>query len=77
MPDFISDGCTLWFDGAWQHCCVDHDLAYYTDSVTLQSHVDLAACVAETSGGPVMGLVMLIGTTAWWLIKHRPWRKRR
>ena len=26
---FTSDGCSLWFDGCWVKCCVQHDLAYW------------------------------------------------
>lgn len=66
-----SDGCTHWFDGTWRHCCEAHDLAYFTDSVTLQSHIDLGVCVAQTSGGPAMGLLMAIATAIWWLVRHR------
>jgi hypothetical protein len=27
--DFKSDGCTLWFDGNFQDCCIQHDLDYW------------------------------------------------
>lgn len=67
----MSDGCTLWFDGAWRHCCEAHDLAYETNAVTLQSHVELGQCVAQTDGGLLMGVVMMIATTLWWLAKRK------
>ena len=68
----ISDGCTLWLDGTWRQCCEAHDLAYFTDTVTLQSHIDLGICVAQTSGGPILGLLMALATLLWWLFRHRP-----
>lgn len=66
-----SDGCTYWLDGSWRHCCREHDLAYSTGTVTLQSHIDLGACVAQTSGGPIMGIAMAAATTIWWLARRR------
>lgn len=66
-----SDGCTYWFNGSWGHCCSAHDLAYTTNTVTLQSHIDLGVCVAQTSGGPLMGILMAVATTVWWLARRR------
>lgn len=65
----ISDGCTYWFDGSWRHCCEAHDLAYFTNTVTLQTHIELGQCVAQTSGGLAMGVIMMIATIAWWCCK--------
>jgi hypothetical protein len=66
-----SDGCTFWFNGDWAACCWAHDSAYDNDAVTIWSHIDLGICVAQTSGGFLMGLLMAVATTLWWLIKHR------
>lgn len=66
----ISDGCTYWFDGTWRHCCEAHDLAYATETVTLQSHLELGLCVAQTSGGAVMGAIMALATTVWWVARR-------
>lgn len=65
------DGCTNWFDGTWRHCCDAHDAAYAAGTVSLQSHLDLGACVAVTSGGPLMGALMAVGTALWWIVRHR------
>ena len=77
----MSDGCTMWPDGLpvwlggsgneWLHCCEAHDLAYET-TVTLQTHVELGQCVAQTPGGLAIGFVMTIATATWWLLRrHR------
>lgn len=72
-----SDGCTLWPDGwfgeqTWYHCCLAHDAYYWDGTVNWQSHVELGQCVAQTSGGLLMGVTMMIGTGAWWLLtRHR------
>jgi hypothetical protein len=26
---FLTDGCSWWPDGAWQECCVTHEIAYW------------------------------------------------
>lgn len=67
----MPDGCTFWFDGWWRHCCDQHDQAYLDGTVTLQTHIDLGQCVAQTTGGLAMGLLMMIATTVWWWLKHR------
>lgn len=73
--DLVTDGCTLWFDGAWRHCCDAHDLAYSQFADKLQSDLDLALCVAKTGHGAV-ALVMLAGVLLFgWLFypkKRRP-----
>lgn len=67
----VSDGCTYWIDGTWRKCCEIHDLAYSTGTVTLQSHLDLGACVSHSGGGVVMGVAMAVATTIWWQLMHR------
>ena len=67
---FDGDGCTHWFDGDWRHCCDAHDAAYDTGLVTLQIHVELGQCVAQTSGGLVLGVLMMAATSIWWLIRR-------
>lgn len=66
-----TDGCTYFIDGTWRHCCDSHDAAYATNTVTLQSHIDLGICVAQTTGGPLLGLLMALATLLWWLLRHR------
>lgn len=26
---FTTDGCSLWPDGEWRQCCIEHDIAYW------------------------------------------------
>lgn len=71
------DGCTLYFDGVWRHCCDMHDLAYSLGTVDkLAADWELFQCVAAT-GNIWHAIVMLAGVTLagwiWWL-KAR-WRK--
>jgi hypothetical protein len=71
LPDrrFVTDGCTLWFDGlwtgrSWQSCCVDHDLAYWCGGDSTRREIadqELASCVAAEYS-PWMGSVMRLGT---------------
>jgi len=58
----ILDGCTMWFDGIWKHCCDAHDIAWYEGQDFFSSNFDLAMCVAET-GRPVMSFIMFVGVT--------------
>lgn len=57
--------CSMWLNGwptwlggtgnEWLPCCQAHDMV----PMTVQSAVDLGACVARES--PIMGLVMMVG----------------
>jgi hypothetical protein len=49
---FTTDGCSLWPDGAWQECCVVHDVSYWCGgpSTRIEADRQLRACVAEWSG---------------------------
>jgi hypothetical protein len=64
QPDFQ---CTLWPEGWWHHCCIQHDLG--------GADLDLAFCVIESAPnvyvGGVVAFVMLAG-----LILFRPIWKR-
>lgn len=64
------DGCTLWFDGVWRHCCDIHDAAYVAGGDKLAADWHLLSCVAETGNGPI-AIVMFLGVTIfgwfWWL----------
>lgn len=66
-----NDGCTYWFDGDWRHCCDVHDYAYAMDTVSLQTHIDLGLCVAGTSGGIIMGIIMALAAIVWWLLRYK------
>lgn len=67
----MPDGCTYFFDGDWRHCCDAHDAAYASHTVSAWSHVDLGLCVAQTSGGPVLGAFMAAATLLWWIFKNK------
>jgi len=60
---FTTDGCSLWPDGAWVNCCVDHDIAYWCGGSCEdreQADEALRTCVAEN--GPLgMGSTMYLG----------------
>ncbi|WP_099868240.1 hypothetical protein [Pararhizobium haloflavum] len=78
------DGCTYWIDGWWRSCCDAHDVDYLNGAVNIGSHLDLGLCVIQSApnpalaaGGVVIGGVMALATTAWWLIKHRGHRDTR
>lgn len=70
LSDSVGDGCTLWFDGNWRHCCDVHDVAYTTSSGKLMADFDLAVCVAQT-GHPGIALIMLAGVTLFGWIFYR------
>ena len=56
---FRSDGCSMWPDGDWGHCCVRHDEVYWcggTPQQRKEADIALRACV-----GGAMGYVMYWG----------------
>ncbi len=63
------DGCTLFPQGNWRHCCDAHDFGYAVGGDKVQIDLELALCVAQTGNG-VIGLLMLAGVTLggwlWW-----------
>jgi hypothetical protein len=72
--DFKSDGCTMFPDGDYLDCCVEHDRAYYVGgSWTERWRADrkLYKCVAAKRGfkhkiiAPVMWLGVRIGGVPW------------
>lgn len=64
------DGCTLWFDGVWRHCCDVHDIAYEIGADKAVADLELAVCVAKT-GNAGMAFLMLLGLTLFGGIFHR------
>lgn len=59
---FRHDGCSLFPDGSWGHCCLRHDMAYWCGGSFLdhiQADYDLAECV-----GGELGVLMLLGVRA-------------
>jgi len=50
---FTTDGCTLWPDGTWQSCCVEHDMVYWGGGSAEARRVadaQLRACVTDHGG---------------------------
>lgn len=71
----MSDGCTWLLNGwfgkdTWLHCCIQHDEAYFSGLVTLQTHIDLGYCVSAAGGTHIVGALMTIATIAWWYLRH-------
>jgi hypothetical protein len=65
-PDFKSDGCTLFPDGNYCECCVDHDKDYYfggTGKERWRSDKRLYRCVRARKGwqNKVIAPVMWVG----------------
>ncbi|MEE9412595.1 MAG: hypothetical protein V3V22_06035 [Methylococcales bacterium] len=74
---FTTDQCSVWFDGNWQSCCVEHDFAYWCGGSAKQRvHADdqLKRCVKE-KGYPLMGDIMRFGVRmGGYSIWPLPWR---
>jgi hypothetical protein len=81
QPDygFTSDGCSLWPDGTWDTCCVEHDVAYWcggSPAARLRADAVLNACV-QTDGrrshhlGELMYWGVRAGGVPW---QPSPWR---
>lgn len=50
MSRFATDGCTLYPDGEWADCCVEHDIDYWCGGSVRdrkESDLELRRCVAE------------------------------
>lgn len=61
---FVTDGCSVWIDGSWVGCCVDHDIVYWcggTREERRQADRELDQCVSESSSG-FNGTWMYLGT---------------
>ncbi len=74
---FKSDGCTMFPDGAYRSCCVEHDRAYWrggTMGHRLAADRELAFCVWRLRG-PVLAVVMYaavrVGGAFFWPHRRR------
>ncbi len=72
MPaDFESDGCSLFPDGNYRDCCVEHDKLYYfggTKQERKAADRQLRACVRAKGHrflAPIMYLGVRIGGVGW------------
>lgn len=70
LVPFTTDGCSMFPDGTpdaptlWQHCCIEHDYAYFrggTYARRLAADRALGQCVAKASGSPELGDLMVAG----------------
>ena len=61
-----SDGCTMWFDGDFKDCCVEHDRAYLTGGdhwrTRLRADNRLFTCVAGKKGAWHLALAPVMWT---------------
>jgi hypothetical protein len=61
--EFVTDGCSIFPDADWAHCCVRHDVAYWCGGSALERFAadqTLNACLADT-GRPTLGKWMQNG----------------
>lgn len=59
----MSDGCTLFPEGAWTPCCDSHDAVYKSTRSWIKrwrADIDLYKCV-RNGGRPVLAVIMLVG----------------
>ena len=74
---FTTDGCSMWPDGAWKGCCVEHDKVYWRGGgkdERRDADIELMACVVR-NGHPFIALLLYVGVRMgghpWWPV---PWR---
>ncbi len=74
---FTTDQCSVWPDGDWQSCCIEHDFAYWcggSGKQRVQADNRLEHCV-KAKGHPVMSKIMRLGVRLGGLsIWPLPWR---
>jgi hypothetical protein len=69
---FTTDGCSLWIDGPWRQCCVDHDMAYWCGGTYAQrvaADRRMRECVADLGHPGIAGgmyYVVRLGGGSWW-----------
>ena len=72
--DFKSDGCSMFPEGIYSDCCVEHDRAYYVGgswTKRWQADKQLFKCVAKKHGwrnkiiAPLMWAGVRVGGVSW------------
>lgn len=61
---FTTDGCSMWPDGSWRECCIEHDIQYWcasSDPSRKQADRRLRQCAREKSNG-VNAFLIWLGT---------------
>lgn len=83
LAPFTTDGCTMFPDGSpadvtlWQHCCIEHDFAYYLggpSEAREAADTQLRACVAAAANQAVADVMyygVRVGGTP---VLPTPWR---
>ncbi len=75
---FVTDGCTLFFDGKLHECCVEHDRAYWQGgSSTQRKSVDekFKECVYKTSNNKMLSYGMYVAVRVFAIpYINTPWR---
>ena len=60
--EFTSDACSMWPDGSWVSCCVEHDYKYWCGGerkLRALADKEVISCVNEKV--PFMGYIMYVG----------------
>lgn len=63
LAPFSTDGCTMYPNGTWLHCCLAHDMVYWTGgekSLKEEADQELGMCLAK-NGSTVNAKVMTGG----------------
>lgn len=60
---FRHDGCSLFPDGSWQECCIEHDEGYWCGGSYLD-RVEADLALARCAGLPIMYAGVRLGGTA-------------
>ena len=63
IKPFKSDGCSVWPNGNWKKCCIEHDYKYWLGGSRAQrqeADKQFKECVAA-KGHPVIAKLMHIG----------------
>jgi hypothetical protein len=74
---FTSDGCSMWPDGSWAACCVEHDIEYWCGGSAddrYRADAILLECISDCCSGNLGRLTYLgvrAGGIPW---QPFPWR---
>jgi len=63
QKSFVTDNCTLFPNGSWQKCCVEHDRLYWNGGSVQQRYKadqKFRSCI-EASGNKALSLITFVG----------------
>ena len=78
VKTFVTDGCSMWPDGTWAECCVNHDIPYWCGGSSQQrrdADRTLKMCVSNRHSN-WMGALMYWGVRVGghpWIPFHWRW----